>query len=372
MRLTRAEINLTALEHNYCEIRNRVGANVKIMGVVKANAYGHGIIEIARALEGNGCDYLGVAFLEEGIVLRKHGIRIPILVVGGLLGEQIEDFLLHDLDITVASVSIAKRVDRQLRSQHGKKARVHLKIDTGMGRLGVKAEHALAFVQHVTKLSNLELVGIFSHFATSDDGDKAFAHEQLQRFKHLLQQLEGAGIQIPLKHIANSGAIIDMPESYLSMVRPGILLYGYYPSKMTSESVDVKPVMSLKSKIVYLKEVPAKTSISYGRTYFTDSTTTIATVPIGYGDGYSRRLTNRTDVLVRGRHYPVVGTICMDQLMVNVGRNSTVSIGDDVVLLGSDGEESISGWEIAERLGTIPYEVLTGISARVPRDFIRR
>lgn len=372
MRLTRAEINLTALKHNYDRIRTRVGANVRIMGIVKANAYGHGITPIARELEEYGCDYLGVALLEEGVMLRQHGIRLPILVVGGVLGEQIHEFLDHNLDITISSVSLAEHVDREIRSSSGKKARVHLKIDTGLGRLGVKAEHGLAFVQRVTELRHLELTGIFSHFATSDEGDKSFAREQLDRFTRLLDQLEGAGIRIPLKHMANSGAILDIPDSYFSMVRPGIMLYGYYPSTTTSESVLLRPVLSLKSKVVYLKEVAAKTSISYGRTYFTDASTTIATVPIGYGDGYSRRLTNRTEVLIRRQRYPVVGTICMDQLMINVGSDSTVAVGDDVVLLGRDGDQSISGWEIGQRLGTIPYEILTGISERVPREYVHR
>lgn len=368
MRLTRAEIDLTALKHNYDGVRRRVGPNVKIMGVVKANAYGHGIVEIARALERYGCDQLGVAFLEEGIVLREHGVQVPILVLGGVLGEQIKEFIRHRLDITVCSVSIAERVDREIASDHGNKAKVHLKIDTGMTRLGVKAEHALAFVRRVRELKNVDIVGIFSHFATSDEHDKSFAYEQLDRFNRLLGELEATGIKIALRHMANSGAILDMPDANFSMVRPGIMLYGCYPSKATSESVSLKPVLSLKSKVVYLKEVAAKTSISYGRTYFTDSSTMIATVPVGYGDGYSRRLTNRTDVLIRGRRYPVVGTICMDQLMVDVGKNSDIAIGDDVVLIG----ESITAWDIAERSGTIPYEVLTALHERVPRQYIQQ
>ena len=370
MRLTRAEIDLTALRHNFERIRTRVGSDVSILGVVKANAYGHGSAEIGRTLERCGCDYLGVAFLEEGIVLREHGVSIPILVLGGLLGGQIQDFLKYNLDVAISSVGIAEQVHREVLSAGGKKARVHLKIDTGMERIGVRAEHAFDFVRRVCELARLDAVGIFSHLATSDEHDKSFAHAQLQKFRRLIEMVEGAGIRIPLKHIANSGAILDLPESYFSMVRPGMMLYGYYPSKATSESVALRPLLSLKSKVVYLKEVPGGRSVSYGRTFYTAAATTIATVPIGYGDGYSCRLSNRTEVLIGGRRYPAVGTICMDHLMVDVGRDANIAIGDDVILIGRDGKEAITCWDLADRLGTIPYEVLTGINERVPRRYI--
>jgi alanine racemase len=367
MRLTQAEIHLRALQHNYDGIRKRVGPNVKIMGVVKANAYGHGSREIAKALVGFGCEYLGVAFLEEAVELREAGITIPILVLTGAYGYDIRKFFDYNLDITVASVEMAEFVDREAVRKGNTKARVHLKIDTGMERIGVRAEHAVEFVKKVHCLQQIELIGIYSHFATSDETDKAFAYEQLRRFQALIDQLEAAGIRIPLKHIANSGAVLDMPESYFSMVRPGIMLYGYYPSRETSESISLQPVLSLRSKIHFLKEVNAQTSISYGRTYTTSSKTKIATVPAGYADGYSRRLTNRGEVLIKGKRFPVAGTICMDQLMIDVGTEANVNVGDDVTLLGSDSNETISAWDIADMLGTIPYEILSGIAARVPR-----
>ncbi len=367
MRLTRAEVDRQALKFNFDGIRKRIGPNVKMMGVVKANAYGHGMIEVARALVDFGIDHLGAGFLEEGILLREKGIRVPVLVLGGVLGDQVRQFLEHDLEITISSVEIAERVEREIQATGGKKAKVHLKIDTGMERIGVHAENASHFVETVCRLKNLEVIGIYSHFATADEKDKSFACTQLERFQNLLDALHKLGIEIPLRHIANSGAVLDLPESYYSMVRPGIMMYGYYPSPGTSESIPLRPVLSLKSKIVFIKEVPPGRGISYGRKYTTSKKTKIATVPIGYGDGYSRRLTNNTEVLIRGKRYPVVGVICMDQLMVDVGLDAEVHVGDDVVLIGRENDANISAWEIANKLGTIPYEVLTGIAGRVPR-----
>jgi alanine racemase len=370
MRRTRAEVDLQALRFNYESIRKHLGPGVKIMGIVKANGYGHGILEVARALARFGCDYLGVGFLEEGIELRKGGITLPVLVLGGVLGSQIGEFLEHDLEITVSSPSVAELVDAEAGKNGPRKARVHLKIDTGMERIGVRAEHAVPFVEHTCRYSHLDVAGLYSHFATSDERDKTFARRQLERFNDVLRTLERLHIEIPLKHIANSGAIIDLPESYFNLVRPGIMLYGYYPSRETSERIPIRPVLSLKSGIVYLKEVPANTSISYGRAYLTSSPTRIATVPVGYGDGYTRRLTNRTDVLIGGARFPVVGTICMDQIMVDVGAGSAVATGDEVVLVGKQGSEEITMWDLAEKTGTIPYELLTGLSPRVPRVYL--
>jgi alanine racemase len=371
MRLTRIEIDLQSLRWNYNGIRKRVGNDVKIMGIVKANAYGHGIVEVARAFSSYGMDYLGVGFLEEGILLREHGITVPILVLGGVLDSQVRQFLEHNLEITVSSIEIAERIENEAKLNCGTKARVHVKIDTGMERIGVRSENAVQLVEKVCRLQHLELVGIYSHFATADEGDKTFAVQQLEQFTQVLQRLRVMGIEIPLQHIANSGAILDIPESYLTLVRPGILLYGAYPSRETSENIPLRQALTLKSKIVYIKDVPEGISISYGRKYFTKAKTRIATVPIGYGDGYSRVLSNQSDVLIVGHRYPVVGTICMDQLMVDIGTESRHHVGDDVVLIGKDGSEEISAWEISEKLGTIPYEVLTGIAARVPRIYIQ-
>jgi alanine racemase len=367
MRLTRAEINVKSLRHNFDGIKKKVGLNVKIMGIVKANAYGHGIVEISQALGKFGIDYLGVGFQEEGVFLREQGITIPILVLGGVLGDQVRQFLEYDLDITVSSIEIAERIEREVESNNNRKARVHLKIDTGMERIGVNSSTAPQFIEKVCRLKHLDVVGIYSHFASSDERDKTFAYQQLDRFNDVLLYLEKNGIEIPLKHIANSGAILDLPDSYYTMVRPGIMLYGIYPTLDTTESVPLQSVLSFKSKVVFIKEVPAGISISYGRKYFTTEHTRVATVPAGYGDGYSRRLTNQMEVLINGKRYPVVGTICMDQMMVDVGIDSTIHVGNDVTLFGKDGELFISAYDIADKLDTNPYEVLTGIAARVPR-----
>jgi alanine racemase len=370
MRLTRADIDLDALRFNLAGVRKRVSDRVKIMGVVKANAYGHGFLEIAHALVRFGADYLGAGFLEEGVMLRQHGITTPILVLGGVLGNQIRDFLEHDLEITVSSLEVAERINHEVPEYLGRKARVHLKIDTGMERIGVRSDRAPEFVERVQKLPHIEVVGVYSHLATADERDKSFAREQLAKFHEVVTSLKQIGIEPPLLHIANSGAVLDMPESFYTMVRPGIMLYGVYPSKETSESIPLQPVLSLKSKVVFLKEVPAGTGISYGRRYYTKERTRVATVPIGYGDGYPRRLTNRGYVLIGGKKCPIIGTVCMDQLMVDVGFERPVHIGDEVTLIGRDGDESIGAWDVAEHAETIPYEIFTGISSRVPRRFL--
>lgn len=370
MRLTRAEIHLSSLKYNFDGIRQRVGSGVKIMGVVKANAYGHGSVEIARALIGFGCEYLGVAILEEGIELRKAGISAPVLVLGGVLGSQISEFLHHDLEITVSSIEIGERINREVKAMGRPKARVHLKIDTGMERIGVRAENAPVFVERMCRLPFLDVVGVYTHLATSDERDQSFAMDQLRRFDILLRHVDKAGLSIPLMHVANSGAIIDLPSSYYSMVRPGIMLYGYYPSLETSESIPLRRVLRLKSNVVFKKEVGAGVSLSYGRKFITPSRTMIITVPIGYADGYPRRLTNRTDVIIHGTRYPAVGTICMDQMMVNIGMNAEISVGDEVCLLGDDGKESISAWELTNKIESLPYELLSGIAPRVPRVYI--
>jgi alanine racemase len=368
MRVTRAEIDLRALRFNYEGIRKRVGPEVRIMGIVKANAYGHGIVEVSKALVRFGVDYLGVGFAEEGIALRKAGVSCPVLVLGGVLGRQISDFLQYRLDITVSSVEIARQIAEEVRrSGNGSAADVHLKIDTGMERIGVKSENAAKFIDDVSALAGIAVKGLYSHFATADEADKSFALEQLRKFNMVVAAAVRAGHRIPYIHIANSGAILDIPGSFHTMVRPGIMLYGVYPSREAGRSIPLRPVLSLRSNVVFMKEVPAGTSISYGRRYTTPKATRIATVPVGYGDGYPRRLSNAATVLIGGKPYPVVGTVCMDQLMVDVGTEAAIHVGDDVTLIGPDNGSQIGIWELSETVGTIPYEILTGIAARVPR-----
>ncbi len=370
MRLTRAEVNLASLRKNLEAIRRKVGPVVAIMGIVKANAYGHGIVEIAHALNKFGADYLGVGFLEEGILLRNHGITTPILVLGGVLGSQVDEFLEYNLDITVSSIELAERINAEVAANGGRKPRIHLKIDTGMERLGVRWEHASSFIDKVAGLKSLEIVGIYSHFATADEKDKSFAREQLRRFQSVLEHVDQLSLSIPYRHIANSGAIIDLPESYCTMVRPGISLYGYYPSLDTSESIQLEPVLSLKSRIVYVKEVMPGMTVSYGRRFMAKQKTRIATIPVGYGDGYNRLLSNAASVIIRGKKHPVVGMVCMDQIMVDIGMEGAYHVGDDVTLIGRENSGSVSAWDLATVMNTIPYEVLTNIAARVPRFYL--
>jgi alanine racemase len=365
IRPTHAVIDLTALDHNIRSIRRRA-AGKKIMAIVKANAYGHGILEVTRQAVASGVDYIGVGFLEEGIFLRQNDVEAPILVMGGILGYQVRKFIQYDLEITVSSLELARHIDRDAGKQ---KARVHLKIDTGMERIGVSYQHAVDFVREATRLQHIEIVGIYSHFATADEKDSPFTAVQLERYAHVIDTLRSEGIDAPLKHIGNTGAVAGMDADYGNMVRPGLGLYGMYPSRSSPNDLDLKPVLSLLSKVVFIKRVPADTGISYGLLYRTKVPSNIVTIPIGYGDGYSRLLTNNADVLIHGKRYPVVGAVCMDQLMVNLG-DDRAEIGDEVVLIGRMGQEEITAAEIAERMGTIPYEVTCMINARVPRLYI--
>jgi alanine racemase len=368
MRVTRAEVDLSAIRYNVSQVARKVGSNVRVMGVIKANAYGHGLVPAAKSVLDAGASYIGVALADEGIELRQH-TPSPILVFSPPFEDSLESFVRFDLDATISSVETAHALNSVARSAR-KKARVQIKIDTGMGRIGFLPEVALDAVRSIANLDSIEIVGVYSHFATSDETNKEFAHKQLLRFKEIVSTVKGMGLTKVLFHIANSGAILDMPDSYFDMVRPGIMSYGYYPSLETSESVDIRPALSLKSGVALIKTVKAGTSISYGRKYFTRKGSRIAVVPIGYGDGFTRLLTGKSSVLIKGKRYPIVGTITMDHVMVDVGSDYEVQQGDEVVLIGGSGEESISAWDLASSLGTIPYEVLCMLNNRVPRVYI--
>ncbi len=370
MRPTYAEIDLRAIHHNLKQVRKQVGKHPHIMAVVKANAYGHGMIPVATSvLKEKLASYLGVAIVEEGITLRNNGIEAPVLVLTAPPEPQLGLFVEHNLGATLCSISIARKLDR-IAAGLGKKAVVHVKVDTGMGRIGIAPKDAMAFIGAVTTLDNIEMAGIFTHFATADGKDLSFARKQLSDFTLLLHRLDSAGIHIPIKHCANSGAILQMKESYFDMVRPGIMLYGYYPSRETRKPLTLKPAMSIRSRIEFMNTVEKGTSVSYGRRYYTSSKTNIASVSIGYADGISRRLTNKASVLVNGKKYPVVGAICMDQLMIDVGGRPVCKVGDRVTLMGRDGDLEIPCWKISETLGTIPYEIFCAVSERVPRNYI--
>ncbi|MCZ6818188.1 MAG: alanine racemase [Calditrichaeota bacterium] len=365
-RPTFAEIDLNAIAHNINEIKAKV-APAHVMAVVKANAYGHGAVPVAKMALENGAGYLGVALVEEGIELRDADIPAAILVFGGFFEHQVAAFLEYDLDATVFDLKRAAVLSNAA-IKAGKSVGVHVKVDTGMGRMGLAWQDAVGFVQEISELKGLNLVGVYTHFATSDAKDKRFAREQLQRFQSVISGLDAAGVRIPLKHAANSGAILDLPEASLDMVRAGVALYGYYPSTETTESIALKPAMSLKSQVVDVKDISAGGSVSYGLTFEAKEDTQIGVIPVGYADGYNRLLSNQGEVLIRGRRCPVAGRVCMDEIMVNLGLGSGVRVGDEVVLLGPQGGDEITIYEICERLDTIPYEVTCWISQRVPRE----
>jgi alanine racemase len=365
---TRAMVCLPAFRNNINVVRSYVGSDVKIMAVVKANAYGHGMRTMAYEAIRNGADYLAVARIDEGAELRREGIRAPMLVFEVPVESQIERALLDNLDLTVSTLESARQISR-IAQQSKTRAKVHVKVDTGMGRLGFSYHNAVENIEQVLNTGSLDVVGIYTHFATSDEQDLTYARVQLERFKTILAQLQTKRVDIPLKHMANSGAIISLPESYFNMVRPGIMLYGYAPRNGMVSSPPLQPVMSLVSKVSQIKVVEANTSVSYNRRHFTKSRTQIATIPIGYGDGYTRALTNKAEVLIKGRRYPVVGTVCMDHIMIDVGMANGIAIGDDVTLLGKDGVERITAWDIGEKIGTIPYEVTCNVAPRVRRAF---
>ncbi|MGA9121203.1 MAG: alanine racemase [Bacteroidota bacterium] len=363
---TYARIDVDAFRNNLRVVRSIVGPHVKIMPVVKANAYGHGVVALSKIALEEGVAMLGVARSIEAFQLRTEGIQGRLLLFEVVPQEHEERCLRENCDLTVISLQGANRLSASA-GKLGVNARVHVKIDTGMGRLGVPFEQAVEFVSSVARLPHISLEGIYSHFATSEVEDQSFALLQLGRFTQIRDGLAAIGIQPPFVHMANSGAIITFPASHFTMVRPGLMLYGFTPRRgMSGESL-LRPVLSLRSHVSFVKTVAGGTSISYGRRYFTERSTRIATIPIGYADGFSRLLTNKGSVLIRGRRYPVAGTVCMDHIMVDIGPESDVHEGDEVVVIGRDETEEISGWDIAELTKTIPYEVTCLITSRVPR-----
>lgn len=368
MRPTTVEIDLESIGYNLKEIQKKVCPS-KIMAVVKANAYGHGAAEVARCALKNGAEYLAVALLEEAIELRRHEIEAPVLIFGGELSDQIDELLHYDFEITLYSLEMAKIISEKALARK-KKVSVHVKLDTGMGRVGVPYQSAAQFVETCYGMPGIEIKGIYTHFATSDEFDKKFANEQLYRFKQALKAIKNRNIHIQLIHAANSGAILDMPDSYFNMVRPGIMMYGYYPSSETSESVEIKPAMTLRSKIIHLKDVPVNTPVSYGRTYYTPEATKIATIPIGYADGYNRLLSNKGRVSIHGKSYPVAGRVCMDQILIDVGKDFDGKIGDEVILFSPKTKANdFTVMDICNIINTIPYEVCCWVSRRVPRIY---
>lgn len=370
VRPTRVEVRLDRLAANYRAIRNHA-APAGMMPIVKANAYGHGMVETARLVESLGADYIGVAVLEEGILLREAGIRCPILVMGGILGNQVPHFLAHGLTLTASSVEKLDQID-QAAARMKMKAKVHLKIDTGMERIGVHHYNAESFIEKALALPSLNVEGIFSHFANSESADPASARLQIERFKSVLSIFDRRGFQKPkYRHMANSGAILQHPESRFDLVRPGILLYGVYPSDDAKRTIAVKPALSWKSRVVYFKIIRPGNPVGYGSTWSCDHPVHAVTVPVGYGDGYFRAMSGKAHVLIRNRPYPIIGMISMDQIVVNLEEDSAFS-DDEVILIGGEGDAAIRCEDLAAWAGTIPYEILTNINTRVPRVYVER
>ena len=365
-RPTRIHVDLDALAGNLRAIRTQVG--VPVMAIVKANAYGHGLVPVARHLQGQGVEHLGVAFLEEGIALRRAGISLPILVLGGIFGPQAAEFITHDLDITVSSLDKLRQVEAAAQALE-RKAVIHLKIDTGMERIGVHSYSARPFIEAAVASKWCVLKGIYSHLACADDPGSAMTALQLERFLQACSHFDSLGAPMPLRHLANSGGVLHFPNTWLDMVRPGITLYGVLPDPASQPTIALQPALSLVSQVVYFKVVKAGNTVSYGATWAPAMDTRVVTVPIGYGDGYPRALSSRGEVLVRGQRWPVVGRVCMDQCMVDLGARGTAYNEDEVVLIGQQGQATITAEAVAQAAGTIPYEILTGLNQRIPRVY---
>jgi len=368
-----AEIDLDAIAHNVCEIKRVIGKSVEMMGVVKADAYGHGVLEVVRALLDNGVTQLAVSLLDEAIQIRKMGIKVPILILSYTDPARAEEIVSNDVTQTVFSHDLAQALSAAA-VKLGKSAKIHVKLDTGMTRVGLKPGCcAVKNIMEFDKLPGLIIEGLFTHFASADEVEKDYTMMQLECYMSVCSELGRVGIHIPLKHVCNSAGIIQYPEMHLDMVRPGIILYGLYPSQQVDkEKMQLKPAMTLKAKVIMVKDVEQDTCISYGRTFRTSRPSRIATIPIGYADGYTRLLSNKGRMLVNGEYAPIVGRVCMDQCMIDVtDLKHEVHVGDEVVLFGSQNGACISVDEVAADIGTISYEVVSIISKRVPRIYLK-
>jgi alanine racemase len=378
-RPTAAHISLDALAHNIEAFRSLLPARLKMMASIKANAYGHGLIQVAREAQASGIDYLGVAFLDEALSIRRAGITAPVLVLGYVPPEGLEAARRHDVSISLFREDVLEAA-ASLPADGLGKLKVHIKVDTGMGRLGTLADGTGAaerFIEKALGTARLQVDGVFTHFANADEADKSYTLLQYERFAGIMHYIRSRSLPIPILHCANTAAGADMPELGGDMVRIGIGMYGLYPSnEVDAGRVDLRPVLSLTTEVVHVKTVPPGWGVSYGTRYIADDDTRIGTLPVGYADGFSRMLNGKAEVLLRGRRVPVIGTICMDQCMIALAAADEagaipVSPGEKVVLLGTQGKETISAEEIAARLGTINYELVCMLAARVPRIYSR-
>ncbi len=369
LRPTHLEVDLDVLAANYAAIRAHTGTQV--MPILKANAYGHGLVRVGQLMQELGAPCLGVAYLEEAIFLRQNGVATPVLVMGGILGDQIPLYLEHDVTLTASSVEKLDAIEATAGAM-GVRARVHLKVDTGMERLGIHWYHAHRLIEASLRCEHVDVEGIFSHLANADAPDLSHAREQVRRFEEVLAVYDRLGVPRPMVHMANSAGVLRLPEAHYDLVRPGILLFGVAPDPGVEITLPVRPALTWVSRVVYFKVVPAGRPVSYGSTWAPDVDTRVVTVPVGYGDGYPRRMSGQAEVGIRGRRLPVVGRICMDQVMVDLGPDGTAYNNDEVLLLGERDGVTITVDELAAWAGTISYEILTGINTRVPRRYLRR
>lgn len=369
-RPTWAEVDLGAISHNIQLIRQIVGPQRSIMAVVKADAYGHGARQVAKAALRAGADWLGVAFPEEGAELRDAGITAPIVVLGPVLPPQLSLVLEKNLAVSISSIDLAQALEQEA-AKKKLFAKVHVKVDTGMNRLGIPADQALDFLRKLGSLPHLRMEGLYTHLATAEEPDSEFAREQLMRFLEVDRKARASGITIPFRHVANSAGLLAMEEpGRLELVRPGIMMYGCFPNPWRWNSLPLRAALAWKTRVAHLKNLKAGQSVSYGRTFVAKEPMKVAVLPLGYGDGLPRSLSNRGKVLVRGCLAPVVGMICMDMTIVDVTNIRRVEVGDEVVLLGRQADQEIRAEEMARWAGTISYEILCGLSKRVPRVYI--
>jgi len=365
------EVDLDAIAFNVRNIKKRLGKSVELMAIVKADGYGHGAYPVSCVVLENGADSLGVAILEEGVELREKGVKAPIVNLYPEPHQRAKKIVEYDLEQVVTDMNLVRNLSKEAKKQN-KFCNVYIEIDTGLGRYGVLPEDTKELAKKIKTLPNVHLKGILSQFSTADARKKDFAYKQLRVFKNTLDQLQAFSNNIPLKSIANSGAVLDIPASYFNHVRVGHLLYGLYPSSETSESIRVKRVMNLRSRVLFIKEVEKGTPISYGKTYIAKKKTKIATIPLGYADGYSRLLSNKGQVLIRGKRAKVVGRVCMDAFMVDVSHIPDVKVGDQVVVMGKQGKDEITAHDLGRWTNTFAYEIMTRMGKRLPVVYTQR
>lgn len=365
---TSISIDLNALYHNLKQIK-ALAPRQKIMGIVKKNAYGHGLVGVSTALEKGNIDYLGVIYPEEGLKLRQAGIKTPILVLGAMLEEDIPLCIAHDLEFALLSIDQLERI-KQIVRKTGKQVGVHLKVDTGMGRIGITWDAAESLIRVLKNTKEVIVKGIFSHLACADLPENPFTQTQLARFKHVIKQFEDANGWRPLIHMAASGGILYYPETHFDMVRPGHLLYGVLPDTAHDPNTDLKPILSLHTKVVFSKKIKKGETVGYGNKWIATKDTHISTLPLGYGDGYSRKLTGKAvNVIINNEVFPIVGSICMDQMMIDTG-DTCLEVGTGVLAIGKQGKHEIHPHKLADLLATVPDDILSGLNWDIPRQFM--